>query len=180
MRFVLTAILFVSQLALGQSEVTYSTNYQLREQRKAGVGMAVGGAIGGVGGILELNIEDADGVIAGFGSGSGYQSFALAWKHSFEGEYFTPYSTLGLAHWWDAGLKSNPKDSSLLRNFLTKQQLEKRNFGIPLVTGSVGMQFNQLSGDLVGSSFFIEFGLLWALERTKTLPTGSVGALYYF
>ncbi|MFN9066232.1 MAG: hypothetical protein ACK5V3_03320 [Bdellovibrionales bacterium] len=180
MKTIIILILSVTQLAFGQSEVSFSTNYQLREQKKAGVGMAVGGAIGGVGGLLELNIEDADGVLAGFGSGSGYQSFSLAWKHSFEGEYFTPYSTLGMAHWWDAGLNSNPKDSSLLRNFLTDRQLESRDFGVPLVAGSVGMQFNQLSGDFVGSSFFIEFGLLWAIERAKTLPTGSVGALYYF
>ena len=180
MRFMILALMFFAQGASAEGTSTYLTNYQLREQRKVGLGAAIGGAIGGVGGLLELNIEDANGVLAGFGSGTGYQSMSLAWKHSFEGEYFTPYTTLGMAHWWDAGSRENPKGSALLKNFLSERELQERNFELPLLTGSLGMQFNQLSGDLAGSSFFIEFGLLMALEKSETLPTGSVGALYYF
>lgn len=163
-----------------QEEVSYSTNYQLREKRKFGLGAAVGGPVGGVGGLLELNIEDDDGVLAAFGSGTGYQTVAISWKRSFEGEYLTPYGTLGMAHWWDSGPNADASESALLKNFLSEKEKRTRSFGIEILTGSAGMQFNQLSGELAGSSFFIEFGVLWALEKSKALPTGSVGALYYF
>lgn len=172
--------IFLAQFTRAQEEVTYSTNYQLREQRKVGAGLALGGATGVVGGLIDLNIEDDDSTLIGFGTGSGYQTFALSWKHSFEGEYFTPYTTLGMAHWWDAGSRADGSESALLKNFLKEKEKRNRTFGLELVTGSIGMQFHQLSGDLAGSSFFIEFGMLWGLDRSKALPTGSVGTFYYF
>ena len=158
----------------------YSSNYKLRQDRKVGAGLGVGGALGGIGGLFELNVEDENATLVGFGTGSGYQTMSLAWKRSFEGEYFTPYTTLGYAHWWDSGSKSQANRSSLLKNFLSDKQKEKNNFGLDLMTGSLGMQYNQLSGELAGSSFYIEFGGLVSLRNTKLLPTGSVGALYYF
>lgn len=174
-------LISISSAAFAQNEsFYYPSNYKLREDRKVGAGIAVGGATGAMGGIVELNIEDADGVLAGFGTGSGYQTMALSWKHSFEGEYFTPYTTLGLAHWWDSGKSGDISDSSLLKNFLSDEEKRSGNFGIELLTGSAGMQFNQLTGELAGSSFFIEFGGLYSFDQSKLLPTGSIGALYYF
>lgn len=177
-----TAILFaISMTAFAQNDsFNYSNNYKLREDRKVGAGIVVGGALGALGGLVDLNIEDDDGVLAGFGTGSGYQTMALSWKHSFEGEYFTPYSTLGLAHWWDSGKSGDISNSSLLKNILSDEEKRSGKFGIELLTGSAGMQFNQLTGELAGSSFFIEFGVLLSLNQSKFLPTGSVGALYYF
>ena len=158
----------------------YETNYKLRQDRKVGAGIGIGGALGGLGGLIELNIEDENSTLVGFGTGPGYQTLDLAWKRSFEGEYFTPYTTAGYARWWDSGSKSEANRSSLLKNFLTKDQKQKNSFGLDLVTGSVGMQYNQLSGELAGSSFYLEFGALLSLENTKVMPTGSFGALYYF
>lgn len=178
------ALLFVIcaswAMAQAQEELTYSNNYKLREDRKVGVGIGVGGALGVVGGWVELNIEEDDSALAGFGTGSGYQTVALAWKRSFEGEYFTPYTTLGYSHWWSSGRRGEAGKSSLLKNFLKDSEKEDNEFGLNLVTGSLGMQFNQLSGELAGSSFYIEFGGLFAADRSEIMPTGSIGAFYYF
>lgn len=174
-------LIAISMTALAQNDsFYYPNNYKLREDRKVGAGIMVGGSLGAFGGLVELNIEDDDGVLAGFGTGSGYQTMALNWKHSFEGEYFTPYTTLGLAHWWDSGKSGDISNSSLLKNFLSDEEKRSGKFGIELLAGSAGMQFNQLTGELAGSSFFIEFGGLYTFDRSKLLPTGSVGALYYF
>lgn len=162
------------------SESQYETNYKLRQDRKVGAGLSVGGGLGGMGAVIELNIEDENSTLVGFGAGPGYQTVNLSWKRSFEGEYFTPYTTAGYARWWDSGSDSELRKSSLLKNFLTEEQRRKAKFGLDLVTGSVGMQYNQLSGEFAGSSFFIEFGGLLSIEKTKLMPTGSVGALYYF
>ena len=131
-----------------ESLSNYETNYKLRQDRKVGAGIGIGGALGGVGGLIELNIEDENSTLVGFGTGPGYQTLGLAWKRSFEGEYFTPYTTAGYARWWDSGSKSEANRSSLLKNFLTADQKQKNSFGLDLVTGSVGMQYNQLAGEL--------------------------------
>jgi hypothetical protein len=164
----------------GQSQTSvYDTNLKLRKDRKLGVGAGIGGALGGLGGIVELNIEDENAAVATFGSGSGYQTFGLAWKRSFEGEYFTPYTTAGYSHWWGSGNNRQANRSAILRNFISDAD-RARNFGLDLLTGTVGMQYNQLAGELAGSSFYIEFGGLLNLSDTKILPTGSIGVLYYF
>ncbi len=158
----------------------YESNYKLRQDRKVGAGVGIGGALGGMGGLIELNIEDENATLVGFGMGSGYQTMSLAWKKSFEGEYFTPYTTAGYSRWWDSGSKSQANRSSLLKNFLSDSEKQKSKFGLDLVTGSVGMQYNQLSGELAGSSFYIELGGLLSFKKTQLIPTGSVGAFYYF
>jgi hypothetical protein len=158
----------------------YQSNYKLRQDRKVGAGIGVGGALGGFGGLVELNIEDINSALIGFGTGPGYQTMNISWKQSFEGEYFTPYTTAGYSHWWDSGSKSEARKSSLLKNFLSEDQRQKHSFGLDLLTGSLGMQYNQLAGDFAGSSFYLEIGGLLSLQNTKLMPTGSVGALYYF
>ncbi|MFN8791772.1 MAG: hypothetical protein ACK5Y2_10005 [Bdellovibrionales bacterium] len=166
--------------AWAQDESSYSNNYKLREDRKVGVGVGVGGPLGAVGGLVELNIEEENAALAGFGAGSGYQTMLLAWKRSFEGEYFTPYTTVGFSHWWSAGQRSDVGRSALLKNFLTDRERAENQFGLNLATGALGMQFNQLAGEMAGSSFYIEFGGLLAIDRGELMPTGSVGAFYYF
>jgi hypothetical protein len=158
----------------------YNTNLKLRQDRKVGAGLGVGGPLGALGALVELNVEDTNAALIGFGTGSGYQTVHLGWKRSFEGEYFTPYTSAGYAHWWNAGSRSDVNHSALLKNFLTDSQREKNSFGLDLITGAVGMQYNQLAGDLAGSSFYLEVGGLLSVENPKLMPTGSVGALYYF
>src|SRR6478735_1797197 len=54
--------------------MTYSSTLNMREARKVGVGMSVGGQLGLVGIATEFNFEDENSVVAGFGTGPGYNS----------------------------------------------------------------------------------------------------------
>ena len=62
----------------------YQSNYDLRQHRKMGVGGSIGGPLGVLGIFTELNLRKQDSVVAGLGAGSGYNSFLMRWKRSFE------------------------------------------------------------------------------------------------
>lgn len=160
---------------------SYTSNLKMRETRKVGVGMAVGGTLGLAGINLEFNFEDADGAVAGFGTGPGYNSFGVAWKHNFEGDFISPYTTVGYSRWYNsAGGKGSPADSDILNRVLTDSEKQSGRFGADFITGALGLQYNQLSGDLAGISFYGELVGLMEVNRSQLLPAGSVGALYYF
>lgn len=160
---------------------SYTSNLKMRETRKVGVGMAVGGTLGLAGLNLEFNFEDADGAVAGFGTGPGYNSFGVAWKHNFEGDYLSPYTTLGYSRWYNsAGGKDAASDSDILNRVLTDSEKTTGRFGADFITGALGLQYNQLSGELAGFSFYGEVVALVEVKRSQLLPAGSVGALYYF
>lgn len=163
------------------SQKLYTSNLKMRETRKVGVGMAVGGTLGLAGLNLEFNFEDADGAVAGFGTGPGYNSFGVAWKHNFEGDYLSPYTTLGYSRWYNsAGGKDAASDSDILNRVLTDSEKATGRFGADFITGALGLQYNQLSGELAGFSFYGEVVALVEVKRSQLLPAGSVGALYYF
>lgn len=163
------------------SSFQYETNLKMREDRRAGAGMMVGGASGLVGAMLELNFEDQDGVIAAFGTGPGYNTIQLGWKHSFEGYYLTPYTTASYSRWYNSrGRTTDYSESSILDRVLTDAEKKDGQFGTDFVNGSLGLQYNQLSGDFAGFSVFGELTAMYEVKRTMLLPTGSIGALYYF
>ena len=163
------------------SSFQYDTNLKMREDRRAGAGMMVGGSTGLVGAMLELNFEDQDGVIAAFGTGPGYNTVQLGWKHSFEGYYLTPYTTASYSRWYNSrGRTTDYSESSILDRVLTDAEKKEGQFGTDFVNGSLGLQYNQLSGDFAGFSVFGELTAMYEVKRTMLLPTGSIGALYYF
>lgn len=169
------------ELNIGTAGTSYSSNLKMRETRKVGVGMAVGGTLGLAGINLEFNFEDADGAVAGFGTGPGYNSFGVAWKHNFEGDYISPYTTLGYSRWYNsAGGKDAAVDSDILNRVLTDSEKTSGRFGADFFTGALGLQYNQLSGELAGFSFYGEVVALMEVKSSQLLPAGSVGALYYF
>lgn len=159
----------------------YNSTLDMRSQRKFGIGTAVGGNLGLFGVNFELNFEDDDGVVAGFGTGPGYNSFQLLWKHAFEGDYIAPYTTLGYSRWYNSS--ANPDDidrSGVLNRALSESDKRAGQFATNFLTGSLGLQYNQLSGLAAGVSFFGELTLLEEVSRSVFIPTGSVGAIYYF
>jgi hypothetical protein len=169
------------ELNMGTAGTSYSSNLKMRETRKVGVGAAVGGTLGLAGINLEFNFEDADGVVAGFGTGPGYNSFGVAWKHNFEGDYISPYTTVGYSRWYNSsGGKDAAADSDILNRVLTDSEKRSGQFGADFITGALGLQYNQLSGELAGVSFYGELVGLIEVKRSQFLPAGSVGALYYF
>lgn len=158
---------------------TFVSNLKMREQRKVGLGMAVGGTLGVAGALLEFNFEDADGAVAGFGTGPGYNSIALAWKHTFEGDYLSPYTTAGYSRWYNSSGHFDGS-SSILDRVLTDSEKKSGQFGTDFLTGSIGLQYNQLSGDFSGLGVYAELVALVEVKRSQFLPAGAVGALYYF
>jgi hypothetical protein len=169
------------ELNIGTAGTSYTSNLKMRETRKVGVGAAVGGTLGLASINLEFNFEDADGAMAGFGTGPGYNSFGVAWKHNFEGSYVSPYTTLGYSRWYNSeGGKDAAADSDILNRVLTDSEKTSGRFGADFITGALGLQYNQLSGELAGFSFYGEVIALVEVKRSQLLPAGSVGALYYF
>lgn len=157
----------------------YQSNLELRQNKRVGVGASLTG-LSSYNIHLELNIEDQDGVVAGFGYGNAYNSFQLLWKHSFEGEYFTPYSTAGVSTWYNSTGGGNVKRNYILNSALRSQQKESGRFNVTFATIAIGAQYNQLSGELVGASFFGELQAMQSLENASLLPAGAFGAIYYF
>lgn len=159
----------------------YPSTLKMREDRKAGVALAVGGALGAVGFNMELNFEEADGVLAGFGFGPGYNSFQVAWKHAFEGDFVAPYTTLGYSRWYNSrGRSSDFDQSDILDRILTDEEKNEGRFGTDFVNASFGVQYNQLVGDFAGLSFYGEVTAMYEVKRSILLPSGSVGSVYYF
>lgn len=166
---------------LKETSSDFQSNLDLRTQNKIGVGAQVGGGLG-IGGLnLEINVEDINSALMGVGAGPGYGTVQLLWRRSFEGHYFTPYTTLGWARWYNSGAPEDYKKSTILERVLTESQKESGRFGVDFVAASVGMQYQELSGEyLPGASFFAEFALLAPLGGFTPLPTGSLGVMYYF
>lgn len=164
-----------------ESQLRYSSTLKMRENRKVGAGVSAGGNLGLVGMNVEFNFEDENGVIIGFGSGAGYNSFQLAWKHAFEGPYLAPYIMAGYSRWYNSyGGAGAHQSSDILNRVLTTREKQEGRFGTDFINASVGVQYNQLSGDLAGVSFYGELIGMTELKRGVVLPNGAVGVLYYF
>lgn len=159
---------------------SYANNLAMRAERKVGVGVGVGGALGLTGLNLELNMEDENAALMGFGYGDGYNTVHLEWKHSFEGQYLTPYFTAGYSRWYGTQDRNIRDSSYVLRSVLNDETIQKGSFSADFLVGSAGLQYNELAGDWVGASFYFEFNLLGSLNRAALVPSGGIGAIYYF
>lgn len=161
--------------------ISYPNNLKLREKRKMGIGAGVGGTLGHAGLNFELNIEDADGVVAGFGGGKDFGSFQLAWKHVFAGQFLSPYLTAGYSRWYNSSNGKNFEGTSgVLNRVLTDSEKATGIFAKDFMNASVGLQYNQLSGPMSGISVYGELNAMYEVSETMFLPNGSVGAFYYF
>lgn len=166
--------------SISGDSVVYSNNLQMREERKVGVGLGVGGVLGFIGTNLELNLEDENATLLGFGGGGGYSTFHLQWKHSFEGQYFTPYFTTGFARWYNTQERNLQDSSYVLRTVLNEETIKQGVFTSDFIVGSIGLQYNELEGDFFGAGFYFEFNLLGSLSKSTIIPSGGIGAIYYF
>lgn len=165
----------------GLNSFNYDSTLKMRSDRKVGAGVSAGGALGLFGVNAEFNFEDENGVSAGFGTGPGYSSFQLAWKHAFEGDYLAPYVTAGYSRWYNSqGGALDYKKSDILNRVLTSAEKREGRFGTDFINVAAGLQYNQLSGDLAGLSFYGELMAMWEAKRSMLIPNGAIGALYYF
>lgn len=175
----LTPVFTFAQESVSTTTSAYANNLKMREERRVGVGVQAGGTAGLLGLLLELNIEDQDGTLIGAGFDQGYSTFSISWKHNFEGEYFTPYTTLGWSRWFSS---SGDKKSSnyILDEMLTDSEKREGRFGLDFIVAAGGVQYQQLEGDFAGTGFFGEINLLGAPFRGKVLPAAAIGATYFF
>lgn len=158
----------------------FASNFSLRNAKKVGVGVSFGGPTGFFGTLFDLNINKSDSALTGLGFGPGYNNFYMAWKHSFEGFYLTPYTNLGYSHWFGAGKNGNPRESTMLRQTLNEEELQSGRFDHDFFAGSLGFQYNQLSGATLGLSFFAQFDVLQSWQTQRTLLSAAIGSLFYF
>jgi hypothetical protein len=171
----------ISELYSGQE---FSSALEMRARRRVGVGLATSGQLGLGGALIELNFAAADSFVTGFGGGPRFNAIAFEWKHVFGGKSISPYTTLGYAHWYNSNTKAGRIDKStpdiLASKLLTEEEKRTGVFGKDFFLPSAGLQFNQLVGPYVGTSFFAEIVLLVEASDPNPTPTGSIGALYYF
>ena len=159
----------------------FASTFSLREKRKVGAGMSIGGALGFVGFNMELNFEESQGVLAGFGTGPGFNSIQISWKQAFDGDFLAPYTTAGYSRWYNShGSSDDYRKSGVLDRVLTAEEKRTGQFGADFVHAALGLQYNQLTGEFSGISLFGEIMALLEVKRAVLLPTGTVGALYYF
>lgn len=160
----------------------YENTLSLRGDYRMGVGGAVGGILGLAAVNIELNFEDQDGVVVGFGRGPIYNSFGMTWKHVFSGDYVSTYSKAGVSRWYNSvgNVDLSNSDSPTLSRAMGQSMPSDGRFACDFIVGALGIQYTQLAGELRGNSFFMEVDLLAATKSFAIIPSGSVGYMYYF
>lgn len=163
----------------------FNDSWALRSKRRVGLAAIAAGKLGMYGIGADLNFNPEDSVMIGFGGGPKYNSTSFEWKHLFGNTAFVPYFSAGYAYWYsvpgNGRTLETTSPSFLASRFLSQNERATGKFGLSLLVPSLGMQYFQLSGPSVGVSVFLEVNLLMAFEQiSKPVPTGSMGAAYYF
>ena len=147
----------------------YPDAMALRGDHRVGVGLVTSGAYGIAGAQMELNFVESESLVIGYGGLKGVRTFNLSWKKLFPGQWFAPYTKIGLSHWSRIG-----KSGGTVK--LSEARIRPQTFIVP----SVGLQYVQLGGAWSGSSLYAELNLLMGTQDFSALANGSVGFLYYF
>ena len=162
----------------------FESVFDMRSKRRVGVGASALGATGLIGGMLELNFATTDSLIAAFGGGPSYGSFAFQWKHLFGGRQFSPYAGFGYARWYNASGDSKKIEKTtpneLGSKFLDDEEKRTGKFGVNLLVPNLGIQYNFISGPWTGTAFFGEINFLTPMTNLSPVPMAGIGALYYF
>lgn len=159
----------------------YDSNYELKTYKKLGLGVSTGGLTGGFGFNLEVNIQPQDALAFGIGAGKAYNSFHIAWKHNYEAAYLSPYTKVGYANWFNSNSQSNSASSSdILNRVLSENQIKENKFSANFLAAGMGLEYNQLEGELAGVNFFGELMVLGELNTSIYLPTAGLGLTYFY
>lgn len=169
-----------NQVSIHNESNQYMTNFELHKERKLGAGLGVLGIFGYMGGVADINFDQENTAQVSFGKGHGYNTFFAGWKKSFEGQFFTPYFTLGYSRFYNSLAQDLRGNSYIIDQILSKEELRQGPFGIDFLNSHFGMQYNQLSGEYTGSSFYLEFNFLLSPKKGLIIPTASLGSIYYF
>lgn len=159
----------------------YASNLELKHHKKFGVGLSVGGANGLLGLNSELNLDSENALVIGLGAGPSYSSFNFLYKRNFESLYLSPYGKLGYSKWLSSsGSTLLAKDSDILRRVFSEKDLKNGKLEVDFLISSVGVEYNQLEGELAGVNFYAEFVLMTELQKATIIPSGAVGITYFY
>jgi hypothetical protein len=160
----------------------YNNNLDMKSMKKIGAGLAAGGMMGMIGLNVEINLEPADTVFLGLGTGKGFNTFNFGYKKNFEGYYMSPYTKVGLTRWSSASNAGNgaSSGSDVLRQVLSDDEIRDNKFYVNFLAGGAGLEYNQLEGNLSGINLFGELLVLADISDFKLVPTGSVGITYFY
>jgi hypothetical protein len=172
------------QTAKQQVGRTHSDGLSMRKVRRAGIGASASGALGFMGANLELNFTDRWGFGAGFGGSSNYQAYTFQIKHVLAGEWLLPYLSFGYAKWYTAGSPKGPiretNPAFLSQKFMSDIEKDRGDFAVHLIYPGFGLQYVQLTGPWAGYSIYADVLLLVEVEDFESVPTGTLGMMYYF
>ena len=157
----------------------YSSNTEMKSFKKLGLGLMLGGATGVLGLNAEFNLDANEALAIGLGAGPSYGTFSVAWKHNFDAQYLAPYTKLGYAKWFSSAGNS-ATDSDVLKRVFSDNELRSGRFGADFLIGGMGIEYNQLEGDLAGVNFFGELMMMAEITKSTLIPTGAVGIIYYY
>ena len=160
----------------------YHSIEAMRMDRRLGVGVETFGRLGMIGFDTEINLMADDSATAGLGGGPGYNALSLGWKHIFGGARLAPYAGFSLAHWASTGKGKieGTMPGFLEDKFLTDREISSGHFSKNFLIPSLGLQMTQLSGPSAGGALFAEVLFLFDASTMDQVPTGALGALYYF
>lgn len=159
----------------------YDSNYELKTYKKIGLGVSTGGLTGGLGFNLEVNIQPADALAFGIGGGKAYNSFHIAWKHNYEAAYLSPYTKVGYSNWFNSnGSSADASSSDILKRVLSENQIKENKFSANFLAAGMGLEYNQLEGELAGVNFYGELMVLGELNSSVYLPTAGLGLTYFY
>lgn len=159
----------------------YTSNYELKKYKKFGVGMALGGTTGALGISGEFNLDPANTLVIGMGTGPSYGNFNILGKYNFESMYLTPFIKAGYSRWFGTGgATATATSSDVLRQIYSEKTLRTGKFDTNFLVASIGAEYNQLEGELSGLNFYGEFTLLGEPTAATLIPTGAVGVIYFY
>lgn len=171
------------ETAVVKAPKTASNGNDLRMKRRMGVGVEGAGPLGVGGVILELNFSAQSGLLAGFGGGTGFQSYTFQYKRVLGGEWLLPYLGAGFARWSSFENSKPIKDTTpsiLSDKLMSEDDKAAGRISETLLYPVAGLQYMQLDGDWAGVSAFVELVLLVDVVDFVAAPTGTVGVGYYF
>ncbi|MGZ3726092.1 MAG: hypothetical protein ACXWQQ_09825 [Pseudobdellovibrio sp.] len=159
----------------------YKTNYEMKQYKRIGAGIAVGGVSGVMGVNAELNLAPAETLVIGMGTGPSYGTFNLQGKYNFEANYLTPFVKVGYSKWFNSGtIPSEAATSDTLRQVYSDRDLRAGKFDANFAVASIGAEYNQLEGELSGINFYGEFTILAETRTAAVIPSGALGIIYFY
>lgn len=161
----------------GSSITDFQNTYRM------GVGLDMMGKSGLAGVSLQLVLNPELSLSGGFGLAGDFSSAFVEVKQVIrQYKRVLAYWGVGLAQWAsESGQVGKSFNPGFLRGkFLKPGEAQTGSFQHYLISSSLGFKYLQTSGDLKGSSFYMELSPLFDLSSQSLAPSAGFGVAYYF